>query len=72
MRNGVYEFDAARIGEAHQWNQERAFKAIAQGRSPIVIDNTNLEAWEPVRTKTISLFKFLCLLINWKICFLIN
>ena len=44
-----YNFDASRIQAAHEWNQKRAIQAINEGRSPIVIDNTNLEAWEPVR-----------------------
>ena len=42
-----YDFDASKIGEAHAWNQDRAKKAMQQGLSPIVIDNTNLSAWEP-------------------------
>jgi predicted kinase len=46
MKNGKYEFDIKRLGEAHQWNQERAEKYMSQGISPIIIDNTNIEAWE--------------------------
>ena len=41
-----YAFDPTRIGEAHQWNQDRAKEAIQKGISPIVIDNMNLQAWE--------------------------
>jgi len=42
--NGKYEFDPARILEAHQWNQERALDAVKRGVSPVVIDNTNVKA----------------------------
>ena len=34
------------ISYAHQWNQIRAEDAMKKGVSPIVIDNTNVEAWE--------------------------
>ena len=34
-------FDAKKIGQAHQWNQQRAKDAMAKGISPVVIDNTN-------------------------------
>ena len=47
MVNGNYNFDVKKLGEAHKWNQERAFVAMDAGKTPIVIDNTNLQAWEP-------------------------
>lgn len=43
---GVYKHDKSRIPEAHMWNQRRAQKAMEQGISPIIIDNTNIEIWE--------------------------
>ena len=46
MQSGSYNFDASKFGEAHQWNQQRAIKAMSEGISPIVIDNTHTEAWE--------------------------
>jgi len=46
MVNGKYQFDENRIGEAHQWNQNRAAQAMQQGISPIIVDNTNVQAWE--------------------------
>lgn len=46
MQGGSYNFDANKFGEAHQWNQQRAMKAMSEGVSPIVIDNTHTEAWE--------------------------
>jgi adenylate kinase family enzyme len=42
MINGEYKFDPKKLSEAHQWNQTRAKKAMEQGISPIVIDNTNV------------------------------
>ncbi len=44
--DGVYQFDSRRLEDAHQWNQERSFAAMKSKKSPIVIDNTNLRAWE--------------------------
>ncbi|CAN8006586.1 unnamed protein product [Ixodes hexagonus] len=45
-RKGVYVFDRMRLSEAHEWNKRRASRAIQDGRSPVVIDNTNVEVWE--------------------------
>ncbi|XP_053528329.1 NEDD4-binding protein 2 isoform X2 [Artibeus jamaicensis] len=44
--NGQYQFDAKYLGEAHEWNQNRAKEAFEKKVSPIIIDNTNLQAWE--------------------------
>ncbi|XP_045149999.1 NEDD4-binding protein 2-like 2 isoform X2 [Echinops telfairi] len=41
-----YSYNANQLGDAHDWNQSRAKEAISQGRSPIIIDNTNTQAWE--------------------------
>lgn len=43
---GQYLFDRNQLGEAHEWNQKRANEALKSGTNPVVIDNTNLEAWE--------------------------
>ncbi|XP_041055556.1 NEDD4-binding protein 2-like 2 isoform X2 [Carcharodon carcharias] len=45
-QNGVYWFDPNFLGEAHEWNQNRAKHSMNEGRSPIIIDNTNIQAWE--------------------------
>ncbi|XP_067892615.1 NEDD4-binding protein 2 isoform X2 [Heterodontus francisci] len=45
-RNGHYQFDPSLIGEAHEWNQKRAKEAMEEGYSPVIIDNTNTQAWE--------------------------
>ena len=47
MVNGEYQFDRDFMSEAHFLNQTRAVEAMDKGISPIVIDNTNVEAWEP-------------------------
>ncbi|XP_008053779.1 NEDD4-binding protein 2 [Carlito syrichta] len=44
--NGQYQFDVKHLGEAHEWNQNRAKEAFEKKISPIIIDNTNLQAWE--------------------------
>lgn len=41
-----YDFDPDYIAEAHFWNQGRADEAMQNGVSPVVIDNTHVEAWE--------------------------
>ncbi|XP_073345250.1 uncharacterized protein n4bp2l2 [Pagrus major] len=41
-----YRYDVGLLGAAHEWNQSRAKDAMHDGRSPIIIDNTNLQAWE--------------------------
>lgn len=45
MRNGVYEFDATKLGEAHAMCRLTAKFAMAKGL-PVVVDNTNCSAWE--------------------------
>ncbi|KAM5272197.1 NEDD4-binding protein 2 [Ctenodactylus gundi] len=44
--NGQYQFDLRYLGEAHEWNHNRAKEAFEKKISPIIIDNTNLQAWE--------------------------
>ncbi|XP_070762397.1 NEDD4-binding protein 2-like 2 [Enoplosus armatus] len=41
-----YRYEAGLLGAAHEWNQGRAKDAMHDGRSPIIIDNTNTQAWE--------------------------
>ncbi|XP_072119030.1 NEDD4-binding protein 2-like 2 [Mobula birostris] len=43
---GGYCFEPHLLGEAHEWNQNRAKRCMDEGRSPIIIDNTNIQAWE--------------------------
>ncbi|KFP88237.1 NEDD4-binding protein 2-like 2, partial [Acanthisitta chloris] len=41
-----YTYNAAQLGDAHEWNQKRAKQAMEHGKSPVIIDNTNTQAWE--------------------------
>ncbi|XP_075956177.1 uncharacterized protein n4bp2l2 [Anarhichas minor] len=41
-----YRYDPGLLGAAHEWNQNRAKDAMHDGRSPIIVDNTNVQAWE--------------------------
>ncbi|MBN3310206.1 N4BP2 protein, partial [Amia calva] len=45
-RNKVYQFDSTVLGEAHEWNHQRAREAFRKGLSPVIIDNTNMQVWE--------------------------
>nr|XP_033480458.1 NEDD4-binding protein 2 [Epinephelus lanceolatus] len=45
-RHGKYQFDPTALGEAHDWNHKRAKEAFERGATPIIIDNTNMQAWE--------------------------
>ena len=44
--DGEYKYNPEEIGNAHQWNIMRASDAMMRGVSPVVIDNTNVNAWE--------------------------
>ncbi|XP_040439271.1 NEDD4-binding protein 2-like 1 isoform X3 [Falco naumanni] len=46
IKNGVYVFEPDFLEDAHKWNQKRARKAMKNGKSPVIIDNTNIHAWE--------------------------
>ncbi|XP_066173175.1 NEDD4-binding protein 2 [Sylvia atricapilla] len=45
-KHGQYHYDADCLGEAHEWNRKRAKEAFERRISPIIIDNTNIQAWE--------------------------
>ncbi|NXF74991.1 N4BP2 protein, partial [Sclerurus mexicanus] len=45
-KHGQYHYDPNCLGEAHDWNRKRAREAFERGISPIIIDNTNIQAWE--------------------------
>ncbi|KAM9237120.1 NEDD4-binding protein 2 [Leptosomus discolor] len=44
--HGQYHYDPDCLGEAHDWNRKRAKEAFEMRISPIIIDNTNIQAWE--------------------------
>jgi len=45
-QDGEYEFIPDKMQEAHDWTRQRAQDAVEKGISPVVIDNTNVRAWE--------------------------
>ncbi|NXX76351.1 N4BP2 protein, partial [Urocolius indicus] len=45
-KQGQYHYDPDCLEEAHDWNRKRAKEACEMGISPIIIDNTNIQAWE--------------------------
>ncbi|XP_049649904.1 NEDD4-binding protein 2 isoform X2 [Accipiter gentilis] len=45
-KHGQYHYDADCLEEAHDWNRKRAKEAFEMRISPIIIDNTNVQAWE--------------------------
>ena len=46
-RPDEYSFNPRFLADAHRWNRVRAQRAIEEGVSPIIIDNTNTTASEP-------------------------
>ncbi|KAB5550627.1 hypothetical protein PHYPO_G00055950 [Pangasianodon hypophthalmus] len=50
-----YHFEPTLLGAAHDWNQNRAKKAMLNGRTPVIIDNTNVQAWEMKPYVTVAL-----------------
>ena len=45
-RDGVYQFDSRKLGEAHRWCYNKFLTALSDWRDPIVIDNTNTQLFE--------------------------
>ncbi|NXT45854.1 N4BP2 protein, partial [Pluvianellus socialis] len=45
-KDGQYHYDPDCLEEAHDWNRKRAKEAFEKRISPIIIDNTNIQAWE--------------------------
>ena len=46
MKDGEYHWDPKQVRTAHEWNQIRVAGAMSQNIPVIVVDNTNLQAWE--------------------------
>ncbi|CAF0832403.1 unnamed protein product [Brachionus calyciflorus] len=44
--SGNYNFDRDKLHDAHQWAQDKAREACKQGKSPVIVDNTNIKYWE--------------------------
>ncbi|XP_050443159.1 uncharacterized protein LOC126847125 [Adelges cooleyi] len=45
-RTGRYCFDRHKVSDAHRWTFENVEKAIKCETTPVIVDNTNIEAWE--------------------------
>ncbi|KAJ8410966.1 hypothetical protein AAFF_G00180010 [Aldrovandia affinis] len=45
-RDGPYRYNPSLLGDAHDWNHNRAKEAFEKEVSPIIIDNTNSQSWE--------------------------
>ncbi|XP_069487873.1 NEDD4-binding protein 2 isoform X2 [Ambystoma mexicanum] len=45
-KNGQYQYDRNCLEAAHAWTQKKAKEAFEKKLSPIIIDNTNMQAWE--------------------------
>lgn len=45
-KHGKYKYEANKLSNAHQWNKHRARQRLKEGKTPIIIDNTNIEIWE--------------------------
>ncbi|XP_076441143.1 2',3'-cyclic-nucleotide 3'-phosphodiesterase-like [Babylonia areolata] len=46
FQNGVYKFDAAGLGSAHEACQQKAKDACSAGEPVVIVDNTNVRRWE--------------------------
>lgn len=44
MQNGEYIFDDEKVGEFHHFNFLSSVRSMQEGRSPVIIDNTNIIA----------------------------
>lgn len=45
-RTGHYRFNASKLTAAHQWSYDNVQKAVFKEVTPVIVDNTNTEAWE--------------------------
>ncbi|KAG7321626.1 hypothetical protein KOW79_014484 [Hemibagrus wyckioides] len=54
-RKNGYHFDPALLGDAHDWNHNRAKQAMLKRHTPVIIDNTNVQAWEMKPYITVAL-----------------
>ncbi|KAF7989881.1 hypothetical protein HCN44_008555 [Aphidius gifuensis] len=44
--NGTWKYDSSKIADAHATTQKKVLDALKHDITPIIIDNTNLQAWE--------------------------
>ena len=46
LGNGTYAFDRTKISDAHKYCYRKFCKAVSDNTDLIIVDNTNLSAWE--------------------------
>ncbi|NXY46921.1 N42L1 protein, partial [Ceuthmochares aereus] len=46
IENDVYMFKPDFPEDVHKWQQKKAHKAVKNGKSPVIIHNTNVHSWE--------------------------
>ena len=46
MKGGRYNWVASKTPHSHTWNKNRFLSALEKGIETIVVDNTNIKAWE--------------------------
>lgn len=46
MKDGKYNFDASKLGQAHGWCQRGVHEAMQNEVSPIIVSNTSMTKWE--------------------------
>ena len=52
---GEYKWNPCSIAIAHRWNHNRMKKAIKDGVSPVILDNTNVKMWDMVQARPLIL-----------------
>lgn len=45
-RTGHYRYNRSKLTAAHRWTYDNVQKAVSKEVTPVIIDNTNSEAWE--------------------------
>lgn len=48
-KTGKYIFISSKLSSAHEWTYNKAQKAVQYEVTPVIIDNTNIQAWEMER-----------------------
>jgi uridine kinase len=68
INQGVYVFDSSQLQNAHNFNFKRVQQALQQGRSPIIVDNTNTRAWEMHHFASIAVMSVLVFYFFFRSC----
>ena len=46
MNDGIYEFDASKLRNAHDWCRKEVFRSMATNWERIIVSNTFTQEWE--------------------------